>query len=227
MPIRMEIVNRFNKIRAAIPGHIKIVAVSKTKPASMINEIFHQTGHTLFGENKAQELDSKHQLLPSAINWHFIGHLQTNKVKLIAPYVAMVQSVDSYKLLCEINKEAQKRSRVISCLLQFHIAKEEAKFGFSMDEAKSMLDQFATNEMANISIKGVMGMATYTDDASLVRSEFRLLRTYFEQIKSSYFNPNEDFREISMGMSDDYHIAIDEGSTIVRIGSGIFGDRFS
>lgn len=181
----------------------------------------------MFGENKAQELDSKHQLLPSAINWHFIGHLQTNKVKFIAPYVAMVQSVDSYKLLYEINKEAQKRSRVISCLLQFHIAKEEAKFGFSMDEAKSMLDQFATNEMANISIKGVMGMATYTDDASLVRSEFRLLRTYFEQIKSSYFNPNEDFREISMGMSDDYHIAIDEGSTIVRIGSGIFGDRLS
>ena len=225
MLIRMEIVNRFNTIRTGIPGHIKIVAVSKTKPASLINEIFLQTGHTLFGENKAQELDSKQKILSSVINWHFIGHLQTNKVKIIAPYVSMIQSVDSYKLLCEINKEAQKLDRVISCLLQFHIAKEEAKFGFSLDEAKSMLDQFSISEMENISIKGVMGMATYTDDTRLVRSEFSLLRTYFEQVKSSYFSSDDDFSEISMGMSDDCRIAIDEGSTMVRIGSGIFGER--
>jgi pyridoxal phosphate enzyme (YggS family) len=225
MLIQMKIVERFNLIRAEIPAHIKIVAVSKTKPVDLISEIFLHTGHTLFGENKAQELSGKHMLLPPEINWHFIGHLQTNKIKLIAPYVGMIQSVDSFRLLNEINKEAKKSNRIIPCLIQFHIAMEEAKFGFSFDEAQRMFEEHPVNEMSNIKIKGVMGMATFTQDYAQVRSEFRLLRSFFDQLKSTYFCSAAEFNEISMGMSDDYNIAIDEGSTMVRIGSGIFGDR--
>jgi len=201
------------------------VAVSKTKPVQMIEELHRETGHMIFGENKAQELLSKQRVLPVEIDWHFIGHLQTNKIKLMAPYISLIQSVDSYKLLKEINKEAKKNDRIIPCLLQFHIAKEEAKFGFSLDEAKKMLDSIPANELTNISVMGVMGMATFTNDITQIKAEFKLLYSYFNTLKSMYYLESRYFNEISMGMSDDYQIAIDEGSTLIRIGSGIFGGR--
>jgi pyridoxal phosphate enzyme (YggS family) len=221
----MSIVERFNKIQASVPSNVKIVAVSKTKPVQMIEELHRETGHTIFGENKAQEVLTKQRGLPKDIEWHFVGHLQTNKIKLIAPYIGLVQSVDSYRLLYEINKEAKKNNRIIPCLLQFHIAKEEAKFGFSLDEAKKMLDSLHVNELTNISVTGVMGMATFTKDIPQIKAEFKLLYSYYYTLKSMYYSESGNFKEISMGMSDDYHIAIDEGSTMIRIGSGIFGGR--
>jgi PLP dependent protein len=219
----MNYVERFKQIKVAIPANIKIVAVSKTKPAALIEELYQQTGHTIFGENKVQELMAKQRLLPNDINWNFIGHLQTNKIKFIAPYIGLIQSVDSLKLLTEINKEAIKCKRVIPCLLQFHIAREDAKFGFSMEEAIRMLNDSRFHELSNISIQGVMGMATYTDDKHQIVKEFKTLFNYFQILKSRYFHNIMDFREISMGMTADYKLAIDEGSTIIRIGSGIFG----
>jgi pyridoxal phosphate enzyme (YggS family) len=221
----MNIVDRFNKIRASIPSNVRIVAVSKTKPVQMIEELHREIGHTIFGENKAQEVQTKQSVLPGEIEWHFIGHLQTNKIKLLAQYISLVQSVDSYKLLYEIDKEAKKNNRIIPCLLQFHIAKEEAKFGFSLDEAKKMLDSLPANELTNISVMGVMGMATFTKDITQIKAEFKLLYSYFNTLKSIYYSESGCFNEISMGMSDDYHVAIDEGSTMIRIGSGIFGGR--
>jgi pyridoxal phosphate enzyme (YggS family) len=221
----MDIANQFNLIKASIPPDVKIVVVSKTQPTELIQDIYQKTGHLIFGENKAQELFRKHEILPQELQWNFIGHLQTNKVKMLVPCVSMIQSVDSYRLLIEIDKEASKINRIIPCLLQFHIAKEEAKYGFSIDEAKKMLDTFNSGKLANITINGVMGMATFTKDASQVRSEFRTLKSYYQTIKSQYFSNSENFNEISMGMSDDYQIAIEEGSTLIRIGSLIFGKR--
>jgi len=218
-------VERFLRLRQLIPDHVRITAVSKFKPVSMIADLFSQTGHKLFGENKAQELTSKYRELPSGIEWHFIGHLQTNKVKLIAPFVSLIQSVDSFKLLAEINKEALNFNRIIPVLLQFHIATEETKFGFSMDEALKMLNEAVFDNCKNVSICGVMGMATFTDDTKLITNEFRKLYYNFTELKNRFFAQKEDFCEISMGMSDDYRIAIAEGSTMVRIGSGIFGNR--
>lgn len=221
----MNSVDRLNVIRSKVPANVKIVAVSKTKPVAMIDELYRETGQRIFGENKAQELDAKHGQLPGDINWHFIGHLQTNKIRYIAPYVGIIQSVDSFRLIQEINKEAIKCYRVIPCLLQFHIAREEAKYGFSMDEVTQMLNDNSFYELSNITIAGVMGMATYTVDNHQIRSEFKSLFNYFNTLKSKYFIQNPDFCEISMGMTDDYQLAIEEGSTIVRIGSGIFGER--
>lgn len=221
----MSCTDRFSIIRTEVPSNVKIVAVSKTKPASSVEELYRNTGHKMFGENKAQELNAKHGVLPIDIEWHFIGHLQTNKIKYIAPYVALIQSVDSFKLLTEINKEAIKYNRVIPCLLQFHIASEEAKFGFSFDEAREMLEDKLYEQLLNVSITGVMGMATFTDNTQQISSEFKTLFTYFTDLKSNYFPLNHDFCEISMGMTDDYKIAIAEGSTIIRVGSGIFGGR--
>ena len=218
----MDSVNRFNKIRARIPANVKIVAVSKTKPASMIDLLHKETGLNLFGENRVKEIEEKHLILPSDINWHFIGHLQTNKIKYIASFVSLIQSVDSFKLLNEINKEAIKSNRVILCLIQFHIAREETKYGFSIEEANQMLSDNAFRELSNISLKGVMGMATFTEDEKQVRSEFATLAQYFAKLKSQYFSSDPGFSEISMGMTQDYHLAIEEGSTMVRIGSGIF-----
>lgn len=219
----MSIEDRFNTIRTKVPSNVKIVAVSKTKPAAMIEDLYFKTGHSIFGENKARELESKYIILPKEINWHYIGHLQTNKIKYIAPFVNLVHSVDSFRLLCEINKEAVKCNRIIPCLLQFYIAKEESKFGFSIEEVYKMCDDPAFQGLSNISIHGVMGMATYTSDKNQIRSEFRTLFNYFSALQTRYFHFHPDFTEISMGMSDDYPIAIEEGSTIVRIGSGIFG----
>jgi pyridoxal phosphate enzyme (YggS family) len=221
----MNSIDRLNEIRTKVPANVKIVAVSKTKPASMIELLYSETGQRFFGENKVQELEAKHTTLPGDINWHFIGHLQTNKVKYIAPYVALIQSVDSFKLIREINKEGIKNKRIIPCLLQFHIAKEEAKFGFSYEEANQMLDDILFYQLSNISIQGVMGMATFTNDKNQIRTEFKTLFDYYNSLRSKYFAQNPDFCELSIGMTDDYQLAVEEGSTIVRIGSGIFSER--
>jgi pyridoxal phosphate enzyme (YggS family) len=221
----MNIEDRFNIIRTKVPSNVKIVAVSKTKPATMIEELYLKTNHAIFGENKARELESKYKVLSKEINWHYVGHLQTNKIKYIAPFVDLVHSVDSFRLICEINKEAAKCNRIIPCLLQFYIAKEEAKFGFSLDEVTKMLDDPIFQGLSNILLCGVMGMATYTSDRNQIRSEFQSLFSFFSTLKTRNFLHQPDFCEISMGMSDDYLIAIEEGSTMVRIGSGIFGGK--
>jgi pyridoxal phosphate enzyme (YggS family) len=218
----MAILDQLSRLYSEIPSDVKIIAVSKTMPVESIREVY-DAGHRLFGENKSQELIAKQPQLPKDINWHFIGHLQTNKVKYIAPFVDMIQSVDSLKLLMEINKEALKNNRMINCLLQFHIASEETKFGLDLDEANSLLTNPAFKELKNINIAGVMGMASFSEDTALVRREFHSLKLIASHIKASFFADNPDFCEISMGMTGDYHIAIEEGSTIVRIGTGIFG----
>jgi PLP dependent protein len=216
--------DNLSSLKKEIPEHIKIIAVSKTHSPAEILEVYN-TGHRLFGENRAQELIDKQPQLPDDIQWHFIGHLQSNKVKYIAPYVAMVHSIDSLKLLMEINKQAGKNKRVIECLLQFHIAQEETKFGLDQQEAIEILNSQEYKSMKNIKIRGVMGMATFTDDMEWVRKEFTTLKEYFVFLKTNYFASDDDFSEISMGMTSDYIIAIEEGSTMVRIGTAIFGER--
>ncbi len=207
-----------------IPAGVKLVAVSKTMPAEVILEAYN-AGQLRFAENKSQELTSKQPALPQDIKWHFIGHLQTNKVKYIASFVDMIQSVDSLKLLKEIEKEASKNKRVIDCLLQFHIATEETKYGLDPDEAMAILNSPEYNECHHIAIRGVMGMASFSDDQTLVRREFRSLKNIFDRLKNDFFGTDPGFCEISMGMTGDYKIAIEEGSTIVRIGTAIFGSR--
>jgi len=220
----MSIKNNLSVLLKEIPKNVKLLAVSKTKPIEDILEAYN-AGQKMFGENKAQEMIAKQPQLPENIRWHFIGHMQTNKVRYIAPFVALIEAVDSLKLLKEINKQAKIINRVIDCLLQFHIATEETKFGLSMPEAKEILDDPEFKIMKNIRITGVMGMATYTDNAELIHREFRTLKDYFNRLKENYFSDEDYFKEISMGMSGDYKIAIEEGSTIVRIGSLIFGSR--
>lgn len=208
-------------IQKEIPGHVKLVAVSKTVGVETILEAYN-TGHKIFGENRAQSLLEKQPLLPADIEWHFIGHLQTNKVKYIAPFISMIHSVDSLKLLKEIDREAARNHRTIDCLLQFHIATEETKFGLDMAEATQLLGNPEFSLLKNVRICGVMGMATFTEDIDLVRREFRNLAGIYKELKNGFFSDIPHFREISMGMSGDYHIAIEEGSTIVRIGTAIF-----
>ena len=220
----MGIAENINQIKANLPVHVKLVAVSKTKPAKLLMEAY-PVGQRAFGENKVQEMVWKHEELPKDIDWHFIGHLQTNKVKYIAPFVYLIHGVDSFKLLKAIDAEARKVDRIIPCLLQFYIAEEETKFGFSIDEAEEMLESGEFHLLKNIQISGVMGMATFTDNEDQIRKEFAQLKTIFTQLKSIFFPESPNFKEISMGMSGDYHIAIDEGSTMVRIGSTIFGER--
>ena len=181
----------------------------------------------MFGENKALELVSKQARLPSDIEWHFIGHLQSNKVKYIAPFVSMIQSIDSLKLLRILNKEALEINRSINCLLQLHIAVEETKFGLDLQEAIALLQAMRDEKMKNVNIHGIMGMATYTDDQDLVCREFRFLKSCFAQLKRDYFSDDQEFKEISMGMSGDYLSAIHEGSTMIRVGTVIFGERNS
>jgi len=211
-------------LREQIPPQVKLVAVSKTKPVSDILEAYN-TGQRIFGENRVQELLNKKDLLPVDIEWHLIGHLQTNKVKLIVPFISMIQSVDSFRLLKTINDEARKINRKINCLLQLHIAREETKFGFSIQEVTEMIDDSSFRELDSVRICGLMGMATFTDDEKVVRSEFGYLAGCFRNLLSSRFSGNPDFKEISMGMSGDFYIAIEEGSTMIRIGSLIFGER--
>jgi len=201
-----------------------LVAVSKTKPNDTILRLYEQ-GQRIFGENRVQELIQKYDTLPKDIDWHFIGHLQSNKVKNIAPFVQLIHSVDSLKLLSEINKQAAKHERIIDCLLQIHIADESTKFGLNKTETLTLLNSDTYIAMQNIRITGVMGMATFTDDTSQVRREFRQLKDLFDQLKSEFFIKENTFEEISMGMSGDYQIAIEEGSTMIRIGSLLFGLR--
>lgn len=218
----MSVHNNLAQLYREIPSKVKIVAVSKTMPVKTILEAY-QAGHRLFGENKSQELIAKQPFLPNDLRWHFIGHLQSNKVKYITPFVEMIESVDSLKLLQEIDKNAEKNNRIIKCLLQFHIATEETKFGLDPEEAEAILTSQEFAEMKNISICGVMGMASFTEDTALIRREFHSLKTVESHLKNIFFKNNPEFCEISMGMTGDYKIAIEEGSTIVRIGTGIFG----
>ena len=212
------------KIRATVPEGVTLVAVSKTKPISDLQEAY-DAGQRVFGENYPQEMRDKHEVLPQDIQWHFIGHLQTNKIKYIIPYVTLIHSIDTANLLEAVNKEAKKHDRVVDCLLQFHIALEETKFGLDLDEARQLLDSEAFKQMENVRICGVMGMGTFTDNMDEVRKEFKHLKSIFETLKKDYFANQPQFKEISMGMSEDYPIAIEEGATLIRVGSKIFGAR--
>lgn len=220
----MSIPEQLEKIKNELPQHVKLIAVSKTHPVSVIMEAYN-AGHKIFGENRVQELISKYDEMPKDIEWHLIGHLQTNKVKYIAPFVSLIHSVDSLKLLSVIDKEAQKCNRVIDCLLQVYIASEETKFGLSADELYELLQNSEFEQLQNVRVCGLMGMATFTDNMEQVRMEFRFLKKLFNEVKQTYFQNQPWFKELSMGMSNDYRIAIEEGSTMVRIGSNIFGHR--
>ena len=212
----MTIASNLKAITSSLPKEVALVAVSKTKPNTAILEAY-QAGQRIFGENKVQELAQKAEKLPKDIAWHMIGHLQTNKVKFIAPFVSLIHAVDSLKLLKEINKRAEQNNRIIDCLLQVHIATERSKFGFGREEVESALNQ--AEEFKNIRITGLMGMATFTDDTQQVVDEFKSLKTIFDSIK------NEHITTLSMGMSGDYQLAIEQGSTMIRVGSAIFGHR--
>jgi PLP dependent protein len=220
----MSIKANLQEVLAGITKDVTLVAVSKFHPNESIMEAY-EAGQRIFGESKVQEMTQKYETLPKDIEWHFIGHLQSNKIKYMAPYVTMIHAIDSLSLLKEIDKHAKKVNRTISCLLQIHIAKEETKFGFSFDECRTMLDEEEWKKLDNIRICGVMGMATNCDDQKEIREEFNSLHTFFKEIKEEYFKDEESFKEISMGMSGDYEIAIEEGSTMVRVGSKIFGER--
>jgi len=201
-----------------------LVAVSKTKPIEALKEAY-AAGIRDFGENKVQEIVDKHPQMPEDTQWHMIGHLQRNKVKYIAPFIHLIHGVDSFKLLTEINKEAKKSNRIIPCLLQMHIAKEESKFGFDDVEMEEMLQSDEIKQLQHIKIVGLMGMATFTENEEVIRKEFKGLKSLFDELKSKELPQNFDLKEISMGMSGDYIIAQEEGSTMVRIGSAIFGSR--
>jgi pyridoxal phosphate enzyme (YggS family) len=218
------IVKNLVNVQDSLLKNVKLIAVSKTKPASDIQTLY-DAGQRAFGENKVQELVEKYEVLPKDIEWHLIGHLQSNKVKYIAPFVHLIHGVDSFKLLKEINKEGVKCKRIIPCLLQFHIAQEETKFGFSFEEAQEMLESNEFVELQHVAIHGVMGMASFTEDENQIHEEFQTLHNFFQLIKSHYFKFNPMFKELSMGMSGDYKIAMEEGSTMVRVGSTIFGSR--
>lgn len=214
----MTVAENIHKIKSELPPHVTLIAVSKTKPVDVIMEAYN-AGHKIFGENKVQEMAGKYEQMPKDIQWHLIGHLQTNKVKYIAPFVNLIHSVDSLKLLAEINKQAQKNSRTIDCLLQVHIAKEETKFGMDFEEVEALLGSSGLGSMQNINVRGLMGMATFTENEQTIRSEFRSLAAFFKSIQ----RPGFDI--LSMGMSGDYRIAVEEGSTMIRVGSSIFGSR--
>ncbi len=220
----MTIKDNLKSLYEEMPDQVKLVAVSKTKPPEMIKEAY-DVGQKIFGENKVQEMAAKNEQLPGDIEWHMVGHLQTNKVKYIAPFVSLIHSVDSFKLLKTIDKEAKKNQRLISCLLQVHIAKEETKYGFAAEEIKEILNSEEYKELSHIKIIGLMGMATFTEDMEWVRDEFKYLADLKNNLKNDYFEKENHFKVLSMGMSNDYHVAIEEGSTMVRIGSLIFGAR--
>lgn len=220
----MSISANLADLRKEIPQQVTLVAVSKFHPAEAIQEAY-DAGQRIFGESKVQELTSKITHLPEDIQWHFIGHLQTNKVKYIAPFIDTIHSVDSLKLLIEIDKQAAKQNRVINVLLQMYIASEETKFGLSQEECITLLESQAYKECTNIKVRGLMGMASFTENESQVHKEFAELKSIFSQIKEQFFANDASFDTISMGMSDDFGIAIEEGSTMVRVGSKIFGQR--
>jgi len=219
-----DIAGNIDYLKLQLPSSVKLVAVSKTKPVSDIM-IAYNAGQRCFGENRVPELMSKKDLIPKDVEWHFIGHLQSNKVKSLVPFVNIIQSVDSFKLLDSINSEALKINKSVDCLLQIHIATEETKFGFSMTELSDNLKTRDLSLLRNVRICGVMGMATFTSDSPQVKKEFGFLRDCFHLLKEKWFTSNICFKEISMGMSGDYKIAIEAGSTMIRIGSLIFGER--
>lgn len=218
------IAQNLEQVRCHIPPSVQLVAVSKFHPEEAVREAY-DAGQHVFGESRAQELVRKYEALPKDIEWHFIGHLQTNKVKYVVPCVSIIHSVDSERLLREIEKSAAEIGRRVSCLLEIHVAQEESKYGFSVDECRAMLSSLDRASLPHVCIRGVMGMATYTDDEVAVRSEFARLRSAFDAFRSEFFAGDPDFSILSMGMSGDYTIAIEEGSTMVRVGSSIFGER--
>jgi len=220
----MGIQDNIRQFIEGLDSNVKLVAVSKTKSVGEILEAYH-SGHKIFGENRIQELVYKAGELPKDIQWHMVGHLQTNKVKYIAPFIHLIHSIDSVKLLNVINKEAHKNDRIIDGLLQIHIAREETKFGLSEEEAIGILESTEYQQMRNIRLTGLMGMATFTDDMDGIRKEFRFLAGVFHRIKKRFFSEKPWFCELSMGMSGDYQIAIEEGSTLIRVGTLIFGER--
>ncbi|MCZ8170065.1 MAG: YggS family pyridoxal phosphate-dependent enzyme [Flavobacterium sp.] len=219
----MRIAENIQNIKAALPPEVTLVAVSKTKPVSDLMEAY-AAGQRIFGENKIQEMTEKWEQLPKDIEWHMIGHVQSNKVKYMAPYVALIHGVDSLKLLQEINKQAAKNNRVIDCLLQIHIAEEETKFGLDASELEAILNAASFHSLQNIKVIGLMGMATFTEDNTQIQKEFQFLKSLFDQYQSVQW-PNFKLQTLSMGMSGDYDLAIACGSTMVRIGSSIFGKR--
>lgn len=219
-----EIGLKITALKAEIPENVTLVAVSKTKPHAAISDAY-EVGQRVFGENKVQELVDKFEQLPKDIEWHLIGHLQTNKVKYIAPFVALIHAVDSLKLLVEINQQAKKNNRVIDCLLQLRIAQEETKFGLTFEDAEQILQAHEFVEMKNVRIVGLMGMASFVNDNAQISDEFRTLNNYYQHVKNRFFNNNKDFTILSMGMSGDYKIAIEEGSNMIRVGSSLFGNR--
>ena len=219
-----HIQEEIKRIKVELPESVCLVAVSKFHPVEALQEAY-EAGQRVFGESKVQEMTQKYEVLPKDIEWHFIGHLQTNKIKYMAPYVSLIHGVDSYKLLAEINKQAMKAGRVIPCLLQIHIAQEETKFGFTPEECMAMLDDGTWRTLTHVQIAGVMGMGSNTEDMTQVEAEFASLSNLFRRMKETHFADTPSFKEISMGMSDDYPIAIRQGSTLIRIGSRIFGAR--
>jgi pyridoxal phosphate enzyme (YggS family) len=216
----MKIQEQLQSLRAELPRQVRLVAVSKTKPNADLERAY-EAGQRIFGENKIQEMTQKWETLPKDIQWHMIGHVQTNKVKYMAPYVSLIHGVDRYKLLKEINKQGAKNNRIINCLLQMHIAQEETKFGFNQRELEEVVNNLKINPLPNIKIKGLMGMATFTENKNQIRKEFKTLKQNFDWIQTQL----TEVTELSMGMSGDYSIAIKEGSTMIRVGSKIFGHR--
>ena len=219
-----HIQEEIHRIQAELSEGVRLVAVSKYHPVGALVEAY-EAGQRIFGESKVQEMTQKHEALPKDIEWHFIGHLQKNKVKYIAPYVALIHGIDSYKLLAEVDKQAEKAGRIIPCLLQIHIAQEETKFGFTPDECMAMMDDGMWRNLTHVQIAGLMGMATYTDDHEQIIREFSTLSSLFQKLKETHFKDEPAFCELSMGMSGDYPLAISQGSTLIRIGSRIFGAR--
>lgn len=218
----MSIAENLKTIKSSLPPNVTLIAVTKTHPVEKLMEVYN-TGHLIFGENKVQEMCDKYEQLPKDIKWHLIGHLQTNKVKFVAPFVSLIHSVDSLKLLEEINKQALKNNRIIECLLQIYIANEETKFGLSFEEASQLLNSNELKQMNNIKIVGLMGMATNTEDQNQVRDEFHSLNKFFKTLQTN----NNEIQLLSMGMSSDYKVAIEEGSNMIRVGSSIFGIRIN
>lgn len=212
------------EIKQTLPPYVQLVAVSKFHPASMIEEAY-AGGHRMFGESHVQELQQKYEVLPKDIEWHFIGHLQTNKVKYIAPYVRLIHAVDTHKLLEEINKQAQKCNRIIDCLLELHIAQEETKYGFSADEMYNYVKQSEWRQLENVRICGLMCMASNVEDEAQIANEFNQAETLFRRLKQEFFAQQDSFSIRSWGMSDDYPIAVENGSNMIRVGSKIFGPR--
>ncbi|MCA6410229.1 MAG: YggS family pyridoxal phosphate-dependent enzyme, partial [Cytophagales bacterium] len=219
----MDIKSNIKAINETLTAGCKLIAVSKTQPIEKILQAY-QTGQRVFGENKAQEMLAKYEALPKDIEWHMIGHLQSNKVKYIAPFVSLIHSVDSVRLLEEINKQGQKINRIIPCLLQMYIANEDTKFGFSQEEVIELLDNYPLS-FHNVRVVGLMGMASFTNNQQQIRAEFRSLKVFFEKIRGKTLPPQVEMKELSIGMSGDYRIGMDEGSTLVRIGTSIFGER--